>query len=105
MATKNLAVQNDVIVLKVPQARSQVATLATKSTVDAGAVFVIETEHVTGEWMPTGVFDAVAQAAADNITGPLQWCWTDVPGAQNVRVRRTDANGNDGTVAFNVVEV
>jgi len=104
MPTKNLATQNDTITIKTSQQRSLVASIATKSTAAAGADFVIETEHIQGEWAPTGIFDAVAQGPVDSITGPSQWAWTDIPGAQQVRVRRTDANGGDGTVALNVVE-
>lgn len=103
MATANLA-ENESIVMKVPKPRSQVATMTTGDTTDAGANYVMEGEYITGKWQPLGVFDAVAQSPVDSITGPSQSAWTDVPGAQQVRVRRTDANGGDGTVDLEIVE-
>ena len=103
MPTKSLA-QNGVIALPVPKQRSQVATMATGDTTDPAANFVVEIEGVTGVWTPIGIFDGVAQGPVDSITGPSQYAWTDVPGAQNARARRTDAAGGDGTVAFEIVE-
>lgn len=105
MAKENLDAQNKAITLKVPGGqRSQVASIATASTADPAANFVIETEVCSGTWAPTGIFDAVAQGPVDSITGPSQYAWTDIPGGQQVRCRRTDAAGGDGTVDLNIVE-
>lgn len=92
--------QNETIVLPVDKTRSGVAIVGTPAGTSATAVFVIEIELFSGVWNPVGLFDGVAQAKADNITGPNGYGWTDVPGAQRIQVRRTDATGGDGSVGL-----
>lgn len=99
MLAVNLA-QNEDITLPVDRVRSGVAIVATPAGTAAGAIFVIEVELFAGLWNAVGLFDAVLQAKADNITGPNQYGWTDVPGAQRIRVRRTDATGGSGLVGL-----
>lgn len=99
MKAVNLA-QNATIVMPVDKTRSGVAIVATPATTAAGAVFVVEVELFSGAWNSVGVFNAVTQLKVDNITGPSQYAWTDVPGAQQIRVRRTDATGGDGSVGL-----
>jgi len=99
MKAVNLA-QNETIVLPIDKTRSGVAVVGTPDTTDAAAVFVIEIELFTGKWNPVGLFNGVTQAKADNVTGPNQYGWTDVPGAQRIQVRRTDAAGGDGSVGL-----
>lgn len=99
MKAVNLA-QNETIVLPVDRIRSGVAVIATPANTIATAVFVVEVEMFPGAWNSVGVFDAVAQAKVASITGPNQYAWTDVPGAQRIQVRRTDATGGDGSVGL-----
>ena len=101
MKAVNLA-QDKTIELPVDRIKSGVAVLATPGTTAGTAVFVLEVLLFAdlGTWNSVGVFDAVAQAKADNITGANQYAWADVPAAQKIRVRRTDATGGDGSVGL-----
>lgn len=99
MKAVNLA-QDETIVLTIDRSRSGVASIATPAATAGTATFVLEIELFTDEWNSVGVFNAVTQLAADNITGPGQYAWADVPAAQRVRVRRSDATGGDGSVGI-----
>jgi len=93
-------VQNGTIVLPIDRSRSGVAVVGTPAGTAAGAVFVIEIELFPDAWNTVGLFNGVTQAKADNVTGPGQYGWADVPGAQRIRVRRTDGTGGDGSVGL-----
>jgi hypothetical protein len=97
MLAVNLA-QNETLPIPVDKTRSGVAVIGTPAVTSATAVFVLEIELFTGLWNSVGVFDAVAQAKADNVTGPSKYAWADIPGAQSARIRRTDATGGNGSV-------
>lgn len=99
MKAVNLA-QDGTIILPIDKLRSGVAVVGTPASTSATAVFVIEIELFSGVWNSVGLFNGVTQAKADNITGPGQYGWTDVPGAQRIQVRRTDATGGDGSVGL-----
>jgi len=95
--------QNGVVgPIKVPQDRVQIAAIATPSTTLAGATFVLQAEFFTGVFQTSGVFDGVLNVPAVQITGPNQYAWADVSGAQQVQVKRTDAGGGDGSVGIDV---
>lgn len=70
---------------------SGVVAICTSADTLATAVVVVEVELISGEWITIGLFDAKTQTKADNLTGPSQYGWTDVPTAQRARARRTDA--------------
>jgi len=102
MQATNLA-QNGILgPFKVPQDRTQIAAIATPSTAAAGAVFVLQAEFFPDEWTTIGVFDGVLNVPAVQITGPSQYAWADVSGAQRVQVKRTDGTGGDGSVGLDV---
>lgn len=105
MLTEKSLAQNEYIELVSPnRVRSAVASIATKSTTNAGATFVIQVEGCSGEFISIGLFNAITQLAANNLTGASQYGWTDVPGNLKVRATRTDANGGDGTVGLSIVD-
>src|SRR5678810_1048497 len=104
MLTQKDLAQNETIALTCSRARSIVASMATSSTTSATAVFVIEVEGPSDEWISIGLFNAITQLAADNLTGASQYGWADVPGVMKVRCRRTDATGGVGLVAFSIAE-
>jgi len=103
LTEKNLA-QDETITLTCSRARSIVASMATAAATSATAVFVIEVEGISGEFISIGLFNAKTQLAADNLTGASQYGRADVPGVMKVRCRRTDATGGNGTVAFSIAE-
>jgi len=101
MPSMNLANQNDTLeVAPLSQRGSAVVVIATGPNVSATAVFVVEVQVINGQYIAIGVFNAITQAKADNVTGPNQYAWTDAPGAYSARVRRTDNTGGDGTVSI-----
>jgi lipocalin len=102
MNKQSLAAQNAVTqAITIDYApQSMVVVLATSAATNAGAVVVIEVEAFSGEWIAIGLFDAKTQAKADNVTGPSQYGWTDVPSGVQVRARRTDAVGGTCEVGF-----
>src|SRR5678815_2677661 len=108
MPQKNLA-QNDTIELERDVDRSCVAAMSTGSGNHAGAVVVIEVQGCKiddeYEYITIGLFDAINQAAAANLTGASKYGWTDCPGDGIVRCRRTDANVGDCVVNFDMVRV
>ena len=103
LTQKNLA-QNEYIELSCTRGRSVVAAMATAAATSATAVFVIQVEGPSGEFISIGLFNGITQLAADNLTGASQYGWADIPGALKVRFTRTDATGGDGTVATSIVE-
>lgn len=103
MQATNLA-QNEHVESKVPGGRCQVAAIATPAITAAGATFELRAEIFTGEWITLGLWDAKANAVAVSITGPNQYAWANVPGAQQVRAFRTDGAGGNGSVGLSIQE-
>ena len=101
MYPKNL-LQGEFIEAKVPQDGDYLASIATPAATNTTAVFELRAEFFTDEFVAIGLFDGILQAAAANITGASKFAWADVPGAQRVRVYRTDATGGDGSVGLAV---
>lgn len=105
MATKDLA-QGETIELELVRMpyRSPTVSIGTSISTAAGAVFVIDIMKITNEWIEAiGLFDGLTQAKVNSITGASQWAWTDCPGVQRARVRRTDATGGNGTVDIDYI--
>lgn len=103
LSQKNL-IQNGYIELIPSRQRSNVVSLATSADTSATAVFVVQIEGITGEFVTIGLLNAITQLPASNLTGASQYGWTDIPGAQKVRVTRTDATGGNGTVGASLIE-
>lgn len=103
MAQLSTSVQNAVLMLDhLLHSNSQVISIATSAGTAANAVFVIDIEMVEGEWIRIGLFNAITQLAADNLTGAAQYGWADIPGAKRARIRRSDANGGVGVADVEV---
>lgn len=92
--------QSEYIEAKVPQDGDYLASIATPAATSATAVFELRAEFFTDEFVAIGVFNGIAQGAVTSLTGPSQYGWADVPGAQRVRVYRTDGTGGDGSVGL-----
>ena len=89
---------------KVPQNKAQAAVVATSADTPAGAEIAIMAEVITGELIQLTLFNGVEGSSVDSITGPSQYAWTNIPGAQRVYAKRLDANGGNAHVALDVVE-
>lgn len=111
--------QNDNIVITIPnKSINHVIAITTDSAAAGGCNLVVEipasynNDGINGApntvktWVPVGLYDAIANASVaggTGITGASKYAWADVPGADRVRIRRTDATGTASIVGYGLV--
>lgn len=84
--------------------RSPTVAFATSTDTPAGAVIALDIMFIQDEWiLGIAVFDAIAHANVNFVTGPSQYAWTDAPGVIAARVRRTDGTGGAAHLEINQV--
>jgi len=89
---------------KVPGGHLYRAAIGSGHDAAAGAVFELRV-RLNKDQTPfaVAVWNALTHAYAVSITGPDQYAWADVPGAESVFVVRTDGTGGVGTGGLDLV--
>lgn len=101
MQKANLA-QDESIVNKIPKQGPTELSITTGSTTDAAAEFKAEFQPWTGAaWVELPIRQS--GGIVTGLTGPNQVGFVNVPAGENVRVRRNDSNGGDGTVGSEII--
>lgn len=108
MPQKNLA-QGESITIDLSKYLNGAVAITTAAETLANAVFDLEVCGVVDpsgapEWLAIGTYDPVSRASQVHIIGTSKSGWADVPGYRSIRVKRTDGNVGNGTVAIDYRE-